>query len=80
MSDMSDIKRDARDTGQDIKESWRRADGESLEDKAKNLGDRAGNAVKDAGDKLHEEADRVGREASYEQGRADEAIRRDEPA
>jgi hypothetical protein len=72
MSDMNDIKREARDTGVDIKESWRRADGESLQDKAKNLGDRAGNVVKDAGDKVHEEADRLGRDAAYEEGRADQ--------
>jgi hypothetical protein len=76
---MSDIKRDIRDAGVDVKESWRRADGESLEDKVKNAGDRAGNVVKDAGDKLHEEADRVGRDAAYEQGRADQ-LDRDEPA
>ncbi|HEX8026750.1 MAG TPA: hypothetical protein VF484_11155 [Candidatus Limnocylindrales bacterium] len=80
MRDMNDIKRDARDTGVDIKESWRRSDGESLEDKMKNLGDRAGNAVKDVEDRVHEGADPASREASYEQGRADEAIGRDEPA
>ena len=72
---MSDIKREARDAGQDLKESWRRADGESLEDKAKNLGDRASNAVKDVGDKLHEETDELARDASYEEGRQDEAMR-----
>jgi hypothetical protein len=76
---MSDIKRDVRDAGVDMKEGWRRADGESLEDKVKNVGDRAGNVVKDAGDKLHEEGDKVSREAAYEQGRADQ-ISRDEPA
>ena len=76
---MSDINREARDAGVDVKESWRRADGESLEDKVKNLGDRAGNVVKDAGDKLHEEGDRVSREAAYERGRADQ-LDRDEPA
>jgi hypothetical protein len=80
MSDMNDLKREARDTGVDIKESWRRADGESLEDKVKNLGDRAGNAIKDAGDELHEQGDRASREASYERGRADEMAGRDEPA
>ena len=64
MSDVNDIKREARDTGVDIKESWRRSDGESLGDKVANLGDRAGNAVKDAGDKLHEEADRATRDRS----------------
>jgi hypothetical protein len=74
---MSDIKREARDAAVDLKETWRKADGESLEDKVKNLGDRAGNVVKDAGDELHEQGDRASREAAYEQGRADQ-LGRDE--
>ena len=73
---MSDIDKAARDAGADVKEAWRKADGdESLGDKAKNLGDRAANAVKDAGDELHEDADRLSRDAAYEQGRADELNR-----
>ena len=73
---MSDLSKDLRDTGVDMKEGLRKADGdESLGDKLANLGDRAGNAVKDAGDKLHEETDEMARDASYEEGRADEAMR-----
>lgn len=75
---MSDIKRAARDTEADLKEAWRRRDGESLGDKAANIGDRARNAVKDAGDELHEGADRASRDAAYErgriEGRADERV------
>lgn len=66
---MSDIKRAARDTETDVKEAWRRADGESLGDKAANARDRAGNAVADVGDKLHEGADKASRDAAYERGR-----------
>jgi len=72
---VSDLSKDLRDAGQDVKEGWRKADGESLGDKAANLGDRANNALKDAGDKLHESADDLSREASYEEGRQDEAMR-----
>ena len=73
---MSDINKTVRDTGADVKEAWRKADGdESLGDKAANLCDRATNAVKDAGDELHEGADRMSRDAAYEQGRADELNR-----
>lgn len=73
---MSDINKAVRDTGADMKEALRKADGnESLGDKAANLGDRAKNAVKDAGDELHEEADRMSRDAAYEQGRVDELRR-----
>ena len=73
---MSDLSKNIRDTEADAKEAWRKADGnESLGDKAANLGDRAGNAVKDVGDKLHEETDELARDASYEEGRQDEAMR-----
>jgi hypothetical protein len=73
---MSDLNKAVRDTEADVKENWRKADGnESLEDKARDLGDRATNAVKDVGDKVHEEADRMSRDASYEQGRVDEMNR-----
>jgi hypothetical protein len=73
---MSDIKRTVRDTGADLKETWRKADGdESLGDKAANLGDRAKNAIEDAGDELHEGADRMSREAAYQKGRGDELKR-----
>ena len=74
---MSDLKREARDVGADLKETWRKADGdESLADKAANVGDRVGNAVKDAGDKVHEEVDEASRDAAYNEGRMDEAARR----
>lgn len=66
---MSDIKRTARDAEADVKEAWRRRDGESLGDKAANVGDRARNAVKDAGDELHERGDRASREVEHERGR-----------
>jgi len=54
---MSDIKRTIRDTEADAKETWRKADGESIGDKLANAGDRARNAVKDAGDEVHETDD-----------------------
>ena len=73
---MSDLSKSIRDTEADVKEGWRKADGdESLGDKAANLGDRLGNAVKDAGDEVHEKTDELAREASYEEGRHDEAMR-----
>lgn len=73
---MSDMKRTVRDAEADVKEVWRKADGdESLGDKVANIGDRARNAVEDAGDKLHEGADKLSREAAYQQGRADELNR-----
>lgn len=73
---MNDVTKTVRDTGVDIKENLRKADGhESLGDKVANVGDRLGNAVKDAGDDLHEGADKLSRDASYEQGRADELNR-----
>jgi hypothetical protein len=74
---MSELNKTIRDTEADVKEGWRKADGEeSLGDKLAGAGDRATNAVKDAGDALHEKADEVSRDAAYEQGRADEASRR----
>ena len=76
MSDMSDLKQTARDVKTDVKEAWRRADGEeSLGDKVANATDRAKDKIADAGDELHEEADRASRDAAYEQGRADEMSR-----
>ena len=73
---VSDLNKTVRDTEADVKETWRKADGhESLGDKAANVGDRLGNAVKDAGDKLHETTDELARDASYEEGRQDEAMR-----
>lgn len=73
---MSELKRDARDAGADLKEAWRKADGdESLGDKAANVGDRISNAVKDVGDKVHEEVDETSRDAAYNEGRMDEATR-----
>lgn len=73
---VSDLKKTIRDTEADVKEGWRKADGdESLGDKAANLGDRAKNAVENAGDELHEKTDDLARDASYEAGRQDEAMR-----
>jgi phage-related minor tail protein len=73
---MSELNRTVRDTEADMKEAWRKADGEeSLGDKVAGAGDRASNAVKDAGDALHEKADDASRDAAYEEGRADEAAR-----
>jgi predicted Holliday junction resolvase-like endonuclease len=73
---MSELNKTVRDTEADMKEAWRKADGEeSLGDKLAGAGDRATNAVKNAGDELHEKADEVSRDAAYEQGRADEASR-----
>lgn len=75
-SEMNDIKRAARDTEADVKEAWRKSDGdESLGDKAANITDRARNAVADAGDELHEGADKLSRDVAYERGREDEAMR-----
>lgn len=76
---MSDIKRAARDTEADIKEAWRRRDGESVGDKVADVGDRTRNAVKNAGDEIHERADRASRDAAYERGRIEgRADQRDE--
>jgi len=75
MSDMNDLKSDVRDAKTDLKDAWRKSDGESLGDKVATATDRAKDKVADAGDELHEDADRVSREASYEQGRADEMSR-----
>lgn len=73
---MSDLKRTVRETEADMKEAWRKADGEeSLGDKAAGLGDRVENAVENAGDEIHEEADEMSRDVAYEKGRADEATR-----
>lgn len=73
---MSEIKREVRETAADVKEAWRKADGdESLGDKAAGAGDRLRNAVEDAGDKVHEEADELSRDVAYERGRADEMTR-----
>jgi hypothetical protein len=72
---MSDINRTVRDTAADVKEAWRRADGdESPADKIKDAGDRVRNAVEDTGDKAHETVDRAARGVEYERGRVDEAV------
>jgi len=70
---MADIKRTIRDTEADAKETWRKADGESVGDKLADAGDRARNAVADAGDEIHEKSDELSRDAAYEHGRIDEA-------
>jgi gas vesicle protein len=75
MSDMSDLKEKARDTKTDIKDAWRRADGESPADDLATATDRVKDKVADAGDEMHEEADRVSRDVAYEEGRADEMSR-----
>lgn len=75
MSDMNDLKSQARDTKTDVKEAWRGADGESLGDKVANATDRAKDKLADAGDELHETADDASRDAAYQQGRADEMTR-----
>ena len=76
MSDMSELKETARDVKTDVKEAWRKADGEeSLGDKVANTTDRAKDAIENAGDELHEEVDDVARDAAYEKGRADEMSR-----
>jgi hypothetical protein len=73
---MSDLSRTIRDTEADVKETWRKADGdETLGDKAANVGDRVENAARNAGDELHEEADEASRDAAYQQGRTDEMTR-----
>jgi hypothetical protein len=74
---VDDIKRAARDTEADIKETGRKVDGEeSLGDKAANAKDRVGNAVEDVKDKVDETVDEASRDAAYEKGRADEMARR----
>ena len=74
--EVSELNRTVRDTEADLKETGRKLDGdESLGDKVANAGDRLGNAVKNAGDELHEEADEMSRDAAYQQGRTDEALR-----
>jgi hypothetical protein len=75
MSDMSDLRQTARDTKTDVKEAWRKADGETLGDKIATGTDRAKDALGNAGDEIHEEADKASREAAYDQGRADEMTR-----
>jgi hypothetical protein len=77
---MDDIKRTARDTETDAKEAWRKADGETLGDKAATARDRVEDAAKDAGDTLHKDVDAASRDVAYERGRIDEEADRDEPA
>lgn len=73
-TEMSDFKEAARDVGADVKETWRKADGEeSLGDKLANAGDRLSNEVKNIGDDVHEGADDASRDAAYEKGRMDES-------
>lgn len=76
-TEMSELKRTVRETEADVKEAWRKADGdESLGDKAANVGEGVGNAIENAGDVVHKEADEAARDAAYQQGRADEMARR----
>jgi hypothetical protein len=76
---MSDIKREARDFKDDVKETWRKADGdESIGDKIANAGDRVKSGAENLGDELHETADEASRKMEYERGRVDEAARRED--
>ena len=69
---MSEVKRTARDLQDDVKETWRKADGESVGDAVANAGDRIKHGVENLGDELHEAVDDAGRKLEYERGRADE--------
>jgi hypothetical protein len=74
---MSDMKRTARDIEDDAKETWRKADGESLGDKLANAGDRIRHGAENVGDELHEKVDEASRDLEYERGRTDQ-MRRDD--
>jgi hypothetical protein len=75
---MGDVKRAARDLEADVKETWRKADGEeSLGDKLANAGDRVRHGIENAGDELHEKVDQTGRDLEHGRGRMDEAARRE---
>ena len=71
---MSDLNRTVRDTEADVKETWRKADGdESLGDKVANAGDRMRDAVDNTRDDIHEKSDDASRDAAYNKGRVDQA-------
>jgi hypothetical protein len=75
---MQESKRAIRDVEDDVKEAWRRGDGEeSLGDKAANTADRLRHGVENVGDELHEKVDDAGRKIEYERGRADGAVERE---
>ena len=69
---MSDLKRTARDVEDDAKETWRKADGESLGDKLANAGDRIRHGVENVGDELQDKTDEAARDLEYQRGRTDE--------
>jgi hypothetical protein len=54
---MDDVKRDYREGEETAKETWRKADGEDLADKAGNLGDDIRKELGNAGDDMDREID-----------------------
>lgn len=75
---MQEGKRELRDMKDDVKETWRKADGdESLGDKVANVGDRIRSGAENLGDEVHEKFDKAGRKLEHERGRADEALDED---
>ena len=68
---MNEGKKELRDLEDDVKETWRKADGdESLGDKAANAGDRIRHGIENTADDIHEGVDDAARGAEYERGRA----------
>jgi hypothetical protein len=77
---VNEAKKDLRDAEDDVKEAWRKADGEeSLGDKAANAGDRIRHGVENATDDIHKDVDDASRRVAYERGRVDEINRKDDP-
>ncbi len=77
---MQESKKTARDMEDDVKQAWRRSDGdESLGDKAANAGDRIRHGIGNAGDEIHKDVDDAARRVAYEKGRVDEINREDDP-
>jgi hypothetical protein len=73
---VNETKKDLRDAEDDVKEAWRKSDGdESLGDKAANAGDRIRHGVENAADDIHKGVDDASRRVAYERGRADEMNR-----
>src|SRR5678815_5327557 len=59
---MNEGKKNLRDAEDDVKEAWRKADGdESLSDKAANAGDRIRHGIENAGDDIHQGVDDAAR-------------------
>lgn len=57
---MSDVKKAYREVEETTKETWRKADGEDLADKAANLGDDVRKHLGNLGDDLGEGVDKAG--------------------